>query len=117
MTSARSARAWLVAALGEAAVASHFAAVSTNLEAVAAFGIAESRVFGFWDWVGGRYSVWCAIGLPVMIAIGPARLGEFLAGGHAIDEHFRSAPLRANLPGIPGQIGRASCWERGGREG
>src|SRR3546814_9321788 len=108
MTNARSARAWLVAALGEAAVASHFAAVSTNLEAVAAFGIAESRVFGFWDWVGGRYSVWCAIGLPVMIAIGPARFGEFLAGGPEMDEHFRSAPLAANLPVILGlQNGRA----------
>ncbi|HEY9549674.1 MAG TPA: glucose-6-phosphate isomerase, partial [Kiloniellaceae bacterium] len=109
MTNARSARAWLVAALGEAAVASHFAAVSTNLEAVAAFGIAESRVFGFWDWVGGRYSVWCAIGLPVMIAIGPARFGEFLAGGHEMDEHFRSAPLAANLPVILGLLG---VWYR-----
>src|SRR3546814_15322236 len=76
MTNARSERAWLVAALGEAAVASHFAAVPTNLEAVAAFGIAESRIFGFWDWVGGRYSVWSGIGLPVLIAIGPARLAR-----------------------------------------
>lgn len=109
MTNARSARAWLVAALGEAAVASHFAAVSTNLEAVAEFGIAESRIFGFWDWVGGRYSVWCAIGLPVMIAIGPARFGEFLAGGHEMDEHFRSAPLAANLPVILGLLG---VWYR-----
>src|SRR3546814_1908073 len=109
MTNARSARAWLVAALGEAAVASHFAAVSTNLTAVAEFGIAESRIFGFWDWVGGRYSGWCAIGLPVMIAIGAARFGEFLDGAFEMDEHFRSAPLAVNLPIILGLLG---VWYR-----
>jgi len=109
MTNARSARAWLVEALGEAAVADHFAAISTNLAKVADFGIAESRIFGFWDWVGGRYSVWCAIGLPVMIAIGPARFGEFLDGAHEMDEHFRSAPLAANLPVILGLLG---VWYR-----
>jgi len=109
MTNARSARAWLVEALGEAAVADHFAAISTNLAKVADFGIAESRIFGFWDWVGGRYSVWCAIGLPVMIAIGPARFGEFLDGAHEMDEHFRSAPLAANLPVILALLG---IWYR-----
>jgi glucose-6-phosphate isomerase len=109
MTNARSARAWLVGALGEAAVASHFAAISTNLEKVAAFGIAESRIFGFWDWVGGRYSVWSAIGLPVMIAIGPARFIEFLQGAHEMDEHFRNAPLAANMPVLLALIG---VWYR-----
>ncbi|MEQ9609175.1 MAG: glucose-6-phosphate isomerase, partial [Kiloniellaceae bacterium] len=109
MTNARSARAWLVAALGEEAVASHFAAVSTALDKVAAFGIAEDRIFGFWDWVGGRYSVWSAIGLPVMIAIGPKRFEEFLQGGFEMDEHFRSAPLSANLPVILALIG---VWYR-----
>ncbi|MEQ8355960.1 MAG: glucose-6-phosphate isomerase [Kiloniellaceae bacterium] len=109
MTNARSARAWLVAALGEAAVADHFAALSTNLDAVADFGIAENRVFGFWDWVGGRYSVWSAIGLPVMIAIGAKRFGEFLQGAYEMDEHFRAAPLAANLPVILGLLG---IWYR-----
>jgi len=109
MTNARSARAWLVQALGEAAVAGHFAAISTALDKVAAFGIAEDRIFGFWDWVGGRYSVWSAIGLPVMIAVGPARFSEFLQGGFEMDEHFRSAPLSANLPVILALIG---VWYR-----
>ncbi|MEO3430400.1 glucose-6-phosphate isomerase [Pelagibius sp. CAU 1746] len=109
MTNARSARAWLVEALGEAAVADHFAAVSTNLEAVAEFGISENRIFGFWDWVGGRYSVWSAIGLPVMISIGPARFGEFLKGAFEMDEHFRSAPLAANLPVVLALLG---VWYR-----
>jgi len=109
MTNAHSARAWLVAALGEAAVAQHFAAISTNLEKVAAFGIAEDRIFGFWDWVGGRYSVWCAIGLPVMIAIGRDRFGEFLDGAYEMDEHFRAAPLAANLPVILALLG---VWYR-----
>jgi glucose-6-phosphate isomerase len=109
MTNARSARAWLVQALGEAAVAQHFAAVSTALEKVAAFGIAEDRIFGFWDWVGGRYSVWSAIGLPVMIAIGPQRFTEFLEGAHEMDEHFRTAPLAANLPVLMALLG---VWYR-----
>jgi glucose-6-phosphate isomerase len=109
MTNAHSARAWLVEALGEAAVAHHFAAISTNLQKVAAFGIAEERIFGFWDWVGGRYSVWCAIGLPVMLAIGPLRFGEFLDGAHEMDEHFRSAPLATNMPVILGLLG---IWYR-----
>ncbi len=93
MTNAQTARKWVADALGEAAVGAHFAAVSTALDRVAAFGIAEDRVFGFWDWVGGRYSVWSAIGLPVMIAIGPEDFRKFLAGAHSMDVHFRDAPL------------------------
>ncbi|WP_420347911.1 glucose-6-phosphate isomerase [Pelagibius sp.] len=109
MTNARSARAWLVADLGEAAVAQHFAALSTNLEAVAAFGIDPARAFGFWDWVGGRYSVWSAIGLPVMIAIGPTRFAEFLQGAFEMDEHFRRAPLAENMPVVMALLG---VWYR-----
>ncbi len=109
MTNARSARAWLTAALGEAAVAQHFAAISTNLKAVADFGIAEDRIFGFWDWVGGRYSVWSAVGLPVMLAIGPRHFEDFLQGAFEMDEHFRWSPLAANLPVILGLIG---VWHR-----
>ncbi|MBB4002888.1 glucose-6-phosphate isomerase [Aurantimonas endophytica] len=112
MTNAATAREWLVGALGEYAVGAHFAAVSTALDKVAEFGIAEDRVFGFWDWVGGRYSLWSAIGLPLMLAIGSARFREFLAGGRDIDQHFRTAPLEANLPVLLGLIGywhRALC--------
>ena len=109
MTNALSARRWVVAALGEAAVARHFCAVSTALEKVAAFGIDPARVFGFWDWVGGRYSVWSAVGLPLMLAIGPARFGEFLSGAHAMDEHFRKAPLEDNLPVLLALVG---IWHR-----
>jgi len=109
MTNACSARAWLVGALGDEAVADHFAAISTNLEAVAAFGISEERIFGFWDWVGGRYSVWSAIGLPVMIAIGSRRFADFLQGAFEMDEHFRWSPLASNMPVILGLIG---LWYR-----
>jgi len=109
MTNAATARRWLADALGEAAVAHHFAAVSTALDKVAAFGIAPDRVFGFWDWVGGRYSVWSAIGLPVMIAIGKECFAKFLAGAHAMDEHFRTAPLEKNLPAMLGLLG---YWHR-----
>ncbi|PZR95719.1 MAG: glucose-6-phosphate isomerase [Stutzerimonas stutzeri] len=112
MTNAATARRWIAGALGEDAVARHFAAVSTALDKVAAFGIAPDRIFGFWDWVGGRYSVWSAIGLPVMIAIGPENFRAFLAGAHAMDEHFRTAPLDKNLPVLLGLIGlwhRESC--------
>lgn len=105
MTNAQTARAFIADALGEAAVGHHFCAVSTALDKVAAFGIDASRVFGFWDWVGGRYSIWSAIGLPLMIAIGPDNFGDFLAGGHAMDEHFRNAPFRANLPMLLGALG------------
>ena len=87
MTNARTARTWLQATLGEFA-GGHFAAVSTALDKTAAFGIDPARVFGFWDWVGGRYSVWGAVGLPVMIAIGPERFAEFLTGAHEMDQHF-----------------------------
>jgi glucose-6-phosphate isomerase len=105
LTNARTARAWLVDALGEAAVPDHFVAVSTNAERVAEFGIDTANMFGFWDWVGGRYSVDSAIGLSLMILIGPAQFAEFLSGFHAIDEHFRSAPLPDNAPVVLGMIG------------
>jgi len=109
MTNALSARAWLVAALGEQAVADHFAAVSTALAKVAAFGIRADRTFGFWDWVGGRYSLWSAIGLPLMLAIGRTHFEAFLAGGHAMDEHFRNAPLEHNAPVMMALTG---IWHR-----
>ena len=105
LTNARTARAWLVDALGESAVADHFVAVSTNAERVADFGIDTANMFGFWDWVGGRYSVDSAIGLSLMIAIGPEAFGEFLGGFHTIDEHFRTAPLAENAPVIMALLG------------
>jgi glucose-6-phosphate isomerase len=109
MTNAQSARSWIANALGEAAVGDHFAAVSTRLDKVAEFGIEAGRVFGFWDWVGGRYSVWSSIGLPLTIAIGPQHFEAFLAGGHEIDRHFRSAPIAENIPMLMGLI---SVWNR-----
>ena len=105
MTNAATARRFIAGALGEAAVQHHFAAVSTALDKVAAFGIDQERVFGFWDWVGGRYSIWSAIGLPLMIAIGPDDFGRFLDGAHAMDNHFRTAPAGENLPMLLGLIG------------
>ena len=105
MTNAATARAFIADKLGEAAVGHHFAAVSTALDKVAAFGIDQARVFGFWDWVGGRYSIWSAIGLPLMIAVGKENFGRFLDGGHAIDEHFRTAPIRQNIPVLLGLLG------------
>ncbi len=105
MTNAQTARKFIADALGEAAVQHHFAAVSTALDKVAAFGIDSERVFGFWDWVGGRYSIWSAIGLPLMIAIGPENFGKFLDGAHAMDNHFRKAPFKENLPMLLGLIG------------
>nr|CAD6426486.1 glucose-6-phosphate isomerase [Rhizobium sp. Q54] len=105
MTNAASARAFIAGRLGEDAVKHHFAAVSTALDKVAAFGIEQHRVFGFWDWVGGRYSIWSAIGLPLMIAIGPEDFGRFLDGAYAMDQHFREAPVRKNLPMLLGLIG------------
>ncbi|MEZ5075079.1 MAG: glucose-6-phosphate isomerase [Solirubrobacterales bacterium] len=105
MTNAQTAREWSLAALGdEAAVARHFVAVSTNAEEVARFGIDTENMFGFWDWVGGRYSMDSAIGLSTMIAIGPERFAELLAGFHAIDEHFRTAPYEENLPALMGLL-------------
>jgi glucose-6-phosphate isomerase len=105
ITNATSARDWVVGALGsEDAVAKHFVAVSTNAEKVSEFGIDTDNMFGFWDWVGGRYSMDSAIGLSTMIAIGPDNFEEMLAGFHAMDEHFRTAPLEANLPVLMGLL-------------
>lgn len=112
MTNAGTARAWVAQALGQDAVGAHFAAVSTALDKVAAFGIEQARVFGFWDWVGGRYSLWSAIGLPIMIAVGPQNFRRMLAGAEAMDRHFRSAPMLENMPVLLGLIGfwhRAIC--------
>ena len=105
LTNARTARSWLVDALGEAAVPDHFVAVSTNAERVAEFGIDTANMFGFWDWVGGRYSVDSAIGLSLMISIGPERFAEFLDGFHRVDQHFRTAPLAENAPVIMAMLG------------
>jgi glucose-6-phosphate isomerase len=106
LTNAHAARAWSVAALGEeSAVAKHFVAVSTNAEGVAKFGIDTANMFGFWDWVGGRYSMDSAIGLSTMLAIGAHGFREMLAGFHAMDEHFRHTPLQHNLPAIMGLLG------------
>ena len=109
MTNAETARKWVEAKLGKEAVGKHFAAVSTALDLVAKFGIEKDRVFGFWDWVGGRYSVWGAIGLPVMIAVGLENFRAFLAGAHEMDEHFVTAPLTRNLPVLLGLVG---FWHR-----
>ncbi len=110
MTNATTARDWVVSALGsQDAVANHFVAVSTNAERVRAFGIDTANMFGFWDWVGGRYSMDSAIGLSTMIAIGPDQFEEMLAGFHAMDEHFRTAPLEANLPVLMGVL---AVWYR-----
>jgi glucose-6-phosphate isomerase len=107
MTNAESARAWALAGLGgdAAAVARHFVAVSTNAAKVRAFGIDTANMFGFWDWVGGRYSMDSAIGLSTMIAVGPQRFRELLSGFHAMDEHFRAAPLARNLPVLLALLG------------
>ena len=105
MTNAASARQWAVSNLGsENAVAKHFVAVSTNAEAVSHFGIDTANMFGFWDWVGGRYSMDSAIGLSTMLAIGPENFQSMLAGFHAMDEHFRTAPFAANLPVVMGLL-------------
>ena len=109
LTNARAARDWLVRALGEAAVPRHFVAVSTNAERVAAFGIDTDNMFGFWDWVGGRYSMESAIGLSTMVAIGPEGFSDLLAGFHAMDEHFRVTPPEANIPLLLGLI---AVWNR-----
>ena len=110
LTNAKSARDWAVSALGSPdAVANHFVAVSTNAERVAEFGIDTANMFGFWDWVGGRYSMDSAIGLSTMIALGPDQFDEMLAGFHAMDEHFRTAPLASNLPVLMGLL---AFWYR-----
>lgn len=100
MTNAQSARKAVADALGEAAVADHFCAVSTQLDLIAKFGIKPDRVFGFWDWVGGRYSVWSAIGLSVEVGIGKAAFEQFLTGGQDIDDHFVAAPIEKNIPAL-----------------
>jgi glucose-6-phosphate isomerase len=106
LMNARSARAWLVEKLGdEAAVPKHFVAVSTATEEVKKFGIDPNNMFVFWDWVGGRYSMWSAIGLPVALVIGMDRFEEMLSGGHAMDEHFRTAPMDTNVPLILAMLG------------
>ncbi|MEU0494741.1 glucose-6-phosphate isomerase [Mycobacterium sp. NPDC006124] len=105
LTNATAARRWLTDALGQDAVSKHFVAVSTNEKLVDEFGIDTANMFGFWDWVGGRYSVDSAIGLSVMAVIGKERFAEFLAGFHVVDEHFRTTPLEANAPALLGLIG------------
>ncbi|MCV7024725.1 glucose-6-phosphate isomerase [Mycolicibacterium novocastrense] len=105
LTNATAARRWLTDALGDAAVSRHFVAVSTNKKLVDDFGINTENMFGFWDWVGGRYSVDSAIGLSVMAVIGRERFAEFLSGFHIVDEHFRTAPLESNAPVLLGLIG------------
>jgi glucose-6-phosphate isomerase len=109
MTNAMTARGWIARSLGESAIPEHFAAVSTNLDACAAFGIRSDRIFGFWDWVGGRYSVWSAIGLPVAIAVGFDTFAAFLRGAYAMDQHFLKTRLERNLPAIMGLLG---VWYR-----
>jgi glucose-6-phosphate isomerase len=110
LTNATSARDWVVSALGsEDAVAKHFVAVSTNADRVAKFGIDTANMFGFWDWVGGRYSMDSAIGLSTMVAVGPEGFAEMLAGFHDMDEHFRTAPLERNLPVLMGLL---AVWYR-----
>ncbi len=106
MTNAHSARAWLLATLNDdAAIAKHCVAVSTNAEAVAAFGIDTANMFEFWEWVGGRYSLWSAIGLPLMVALGPDHFGDLLDGAHRMDRHFAEAPAERNLPILLGVLG------------
>jgi glucose-6-phosphate isomerase len=106
ITNAKSARDWLLASgADQAAVAKHFVALSTNAKAVSEFGIDTQNMFEFWDWVGGRYSLWCAIGLSIACVIGMDNFEQLLAGGHAMDEHFKTAPLHDNLPVIMGLLG------------
>lgn len=109
MANARSARQWIAGAVGEEGAGRHFAALSTNLAATREFGIEDERTFGFWDWVGGRYSIWSAIGLSLMLGIGPEGFDEFLDGAYAVDEHFRQAPLERNIPVIMALLG---VWYR-----
>ncbi|MFZ9500661.1 MAG: glucose-6-phosphate isomerase [Beijerinckiaceae bacterium] len=112
MANAQSARARVAARLGEKAVGEHFAAVSTRLDLVAQFGVKADRVFGFWDWVGGRYSIWSSIGLALAIAIGPRHYEDFLRGGGDVDAHFREAPVEDNIPVLMALLGvwRRNVW-------
>lgn len=109
MMNAQTARAWFLQNAPEEALAKHFVAVSTNTEAIKTFGIDPANMFPFWDWVGGRYSVWSAIGLPVALAVGFGYFTDFLAGAHELDEHFRTAPVEENLPMILALVG---FWNR-----
>ncbi|MCS0581431.1 glucose-6-phosphate isomerase [Massilia pinisoli] len=109
MMNANTARQWFLKNASEAALAKHFVAVSTNVEAIKKFGIDPDNMFPFWDWVGGRYSVWSAIGLPVALCAGYGYFADFLAGAHALDEHFRTAPIEENLPMILALVG---FWNR-----
>jgi glucose-6-phosphate isomerase len=109
MTNADAARRWLAEALGQDAATSHLVALSNAVDRCAEFGVARGRIFGFGEWVGGRYSIWSSIGLPLLLAIGAARFREFLAGAFAMDEHFRRAPPRENLPVLLGLLG---VWHR-----
>jgi len=109
MMNANTARAWFLQHAAEEALAKHFVAVSTNVEAIKTFGIDPANMFPFWDWVGGRYSVWSAIGLPVALSVGFGYFSDLLAGAHAMDEHFRTAPIEQNLPMIMGLVG---FWNR-----
>ena len=109
MMNAQSARAWFVAQAGADALARHFVAVSTNTEAIKQFGIDPANMFPFWDWVGGRYSVWSAIGLSVMLSVGHGYFSDFLGGAHAMDVHFKEAPLEKNMPVLLAMIG---FWNR-----
>ncbi|WP_312519285.1 glucose-6-phosphate isomerase [Massilia sp.] len=109
MMNAQTARAWFLRSAPEEALAKHFVAVSTNTEAIKQFGIDPANMFPFWDWVGGRYSVWSAIGLPVALSVGFGYFSDFLAGAHELDEHFRSAPLEQNLPVLLALVG---FWNR-----
>ena len=113
LANARTARHWLAAELGEAAVPAHFAAVSTNAQAMDSFGVNPNYRFMMWDWVGGRYSLWSSIGVSLAIAIGREGFGELLAGAHDIDEHFRTAPWERNLPALMGLLGvwNINCLE------
>lgn len=109
MTNAHTARKFLLQALGEEAIAFHFVAVSTQKEKALQFGIAQDRIFGFWDWVGGRYSLWSSIGLPLMMGIGPQNFEAFLQGGYEVDQHFLTLPLSKNIPVIMALLG---VWYR-----
>ena len=109
MMNANTARSWFLKHASEEALARHFVAVSTNVEAIKKFGIDPDNMFPFWDWVGGRYSVWSAIGLPVALCVGYGYFADFLAGAHALDEHFRTAPIEQNLPMILALVG---FWNR-----
>jgi glucose-6-phosphate isomerase len=109
MMNANTARTWFLKSATEEALAKHFVAVSTNVEAIKKFGIDPDNMFPFWDWVGGRYSVWSAIGLPVALCVGYGYFADFLAGAHALDEHFRTAPIEQNLPMILALVG---LWNR-----